>query len=238
MISIPLNRLRSAFCTALFVVALTTLNACGASSTESSGSWADMMQIAGRTYQLSIVDNQRATLQPADIGPAYSTIRSQVAGHTEPEYILKDGDATFLKAGTVVYEVKGYAPTFRLAAKRDEQFLLFEVLNNPMTQQGAILLDIAGKVQTIIIRGDTDGAPEVARVTDIQQVDKLVNLLVQAPVDKDARATGEHLYILEFQLKDGTAVTRVYNLESNLLAGGIMPAPEFQSGIEQALRKD
>ena len=52
----------------------------------------------------------------------------------------KDGDAAFLDIGTRVYTVKGYLPTFRLAAYLDGVLQLYEADTNPCARTGADLL--------------------------------------------------------------------------------------------------
>jgi hypothetical protein len=177
-------------------------------------------------------------LEAADLGPAYATIQFQVAGNAPFGYLMKDGDTTLLPTGTTVYRIKGYAPTFYLAAERDGQLVLYELLIEPGARQGSDFLDIGGKVREIVVRQPYEG--ERGRITDPQQVNRLVDLLLQAPVSGATEAPGEHIYVLDFHLQDGTEVSREYNHDANFLASGIpgrgiTPPPEFLPEIEKVV---
>jgi hypothetical protein len=59
-------------------------------------------------------------------------VRCKLADHIveEPGGQL-DGDAAYLDPGTAVYAVRGYRPSFRLAARREGKPVLFEAAENP-----------------------------------------------------------------------------------------------------------
>ncbi len=177
-------------------------------------------------------------LEAADLGVPYATIQFQAAGNTSFGYLVKDGDATLLPAGTIIYEIKGCDPTFYLVAERDGQLVLYELLIDPGARQGSDFLDIGGKVWEIVVRQPYEG--ELGRITDPNQVNRLVELLLQAPVSAVTQAPGQRIYVLDFHLQDGTVVSREYNYDANFLASGIpgrgiTPPPEFQTELEQAL---
>lgn len=53
----------------------------------------------------------------SDLGPVFATVTFKLDGNVHDlGYCGQDGDAAFLNARTKVYRVKGYSPTFRLAA--------------------------------------------------------------------------------------------------------------------------
>lgn len=109
-------------------------------------SWAfDFVRFHGITYS----DQQNGVgrlLTPVDLGPVFDTVRFRILG-TPCEYQpsgpgcrRSEGVALSLQVGTAVYLVKGYPPTFRLAAYRNGVPVLFEAVTNPRARQGGQLL--------------------------------------------------------------------------------------------------
>ena len=81
-----------------------------------------------------------------DIGDVFAKTRCKLAEKvTDPEYDLRDGDATFLKPGTALYEVEGYDPTFRLAARRRGDWVIYQAERVPDAQTGQDLLRHPGQ---------------------------------------------------------------------------------------------
>jgi hypothetical protein len=168
----------------------------------------------------------------------FATVRFKLDGNVhDPGYHAKDGDAAFLNAGTRVYLVKGYSTTFRLVASSNNSLLLFEADTNPNAKKGADLLDLAGKVQYIGVNSEQDGTTELAAIKDPKQVTNLVSMVLGAPVDQNHASKGGTRYFLVFHLKDGTAVTRAYFLDTGELARGILLPKAFGFAVEQALKK-
>jgi hypothetical protein len=155
----------------------------------------------------------------------------------DPSYNdLHDGNAAFLPVGTVLYAVKGYAASFRVAARRNGQILLYEADSNPAARKGGDLLDIAGKVSKFSIDSDTgDGTNEIASISERASVARLVELVLASRVDQDSDAGhAGNRYFLIFWLDDGTAVMRAYFRDSGEVSRGILTPREFQTSIEQA----
>ena len=78
--------------------------------------WADVLKFDGITYLATHSDVGRP-LKKEDLGPKVAEVRFRLQGNVnDPEYRTKNGDAGYLDPGTPVYVVKGYDPSFRLAA--------------------------------------------------------------------------------------------------------------------------
>ena len=177
-------------------------------------------------------------LTDQELGTSYGRVRCMLSDlQFDSSYNeLQDGNAAFLPPGSVVYRVKGYAPYFRLAARRNAQLLIYEADSNPTARRGGDLLDLSGKVFTISVDSDTgDGTNEIAAITDMSEVDKLVGMVLAAPVNQrtDAGHAGTR-YFLVFHLIDGTAVIRAYFRDTGELSRGILTPPEFRAAIEGA----
>ena len=174
----------------------------------------------------------RATLVPCSL-----IVRFKLDGNVQtPSYHAQNGDAAFLAAGTPVYTVHGYKPTFRLAAYELGRLALFEAYTNPRARRGADLLDLAGKVRFIGINSPQDGTTQIAAITSPAQVAPLVAQVLNAPVVSGLSNPSGRQYFIRFHLQDGTAVTRSYWTRSGELAPGIRVPQPFQRAITQTVR--
>jgi hypothetical protein len=223
---------------ALVLVLSLVLAAC-ASQPSSNGvqiDWVDFIRFGGITYTTSPVGAGHA-LNASDLGSVFATVSFKLEGNVQdPGYQSKDGDAAFLNPGTKVYVVKGYNPTFRLAAYQNGTIHLYESDTNPHAKVGADLLDIGGKVLYIGINSDQDGTTELAAVKDSKQISMLVDMILKAPVNQNYQSKGSKRYFIDFHLLDGTSVIRAYWPDSGELSRGILLPPAFATAIKQALR--
>jgi hypothetical protein len=152
------------------------------------------------------------------------------------ENVYRDGDASLLEAGTPVYSVAGYAPGFRLAAKQEQKLVIYQVSRNPDAKKGADLLDIEGKVERISVK-EVDGAAELGSITERQQIEELVQLVLEAPVIDIVSQinSGAPEFTLSFHLLDGTEVGGFFWLNSGVLSPpGIELPEEFSDAILNA----
>ena len=196
--------------------------------------WVDFIRFGGITYSASPVPGR--PLVANDLGPVFATVKFKLDGNVQdPNYQSKDGDAAFLNPGTKVYTVKGYKPTFRLAAYRNGLIELYESDTNPHAKVGADLLDIGGKVLYIGINSEQDGKTELAAIKDSKQVADLVTMVLKAPVNQNYRSQGSSQYFIAFHLQDGTSVIRAYWPDSGELSRGILLPTAFGAAIKQAL---
>ncbi len=201
--------------------------------------WISFVHSGGIDYATPVERNGRA-LTPADLGPRVATVCFQVADHVEvPTYRVKDGDAAFLTPRTPLYAVRGYRPTFRLAARQEGQLTLFEVDSNPGARRGGDLFDIGGKVRYIGVNSEVDGTTELAAIRDPRTVQALVDQILTAPVAwrlTDADERGPQ-YFLAFHLTDGTAVIRSFWTSSGALAPGVLLPPAVGTAVRGAVAR-
>jgi hypothetical protein len=202
---------------------------CGLHQANTHIDWVDFVRFGGITYLANF--HAGRDIQQTDIGPQFATVRHTLSGTVnDPNYQTEDGAAAYIAAGSPVYRVNGYAPTFRLAADRGGRFMLYEADTNPHAKTGADLLDIGGKVRSITVN-DESGTSErtVVTITDPQKVRALMALLLAAPVDQTHEAGNGPQYFLTFALKDGTQVIRAYFPESHDVERGIIVPAAFVS---------
>jgi hypothetical protein len=190
----------------------------------------DFVKLNGITYLSDLRNDEIDT----DGLSFYSEVRNRLRENIPFGYQLKDGDAAFLDAGTPVYTISGYAPTFRLAAMREGKWYIYEANTNPGARRGSDLLDIGGKVKYIAINSHVDGS-QLGLIRDESVVNELVNMILEAPVEQTSAIPGSVQYFLEFHLKDGTASTSSYVLDANTLNRGIKLPNEFREIVMDAL---
>lgn len=218
----------------LFVLWLT---GCALPFQPSHVEWVDFIQVERITYLVATNHVGRAPTE-SDLGLVYARVKRNVVEsvHTT-NYQPKDGDAAFLAPGTAIYMVRGYAPTFRLAARLEGHLVFYEADTNPDARTGADLLDIGGKVTSIGVNSAQDGVTELTAITDSRQVDNLVSLVLAARVNQGQVEVKGPDYIIAFHLQDGTAVVRAYWRQTGELARGIQLPPEFGVAVQQAVSK-
>jgi hypothetical protein len=78
------------------------------------GEYVDFLRFDGRTYF-----GRSASISASQLGPVVARVRCSLTAADDPSRTppqIIDGTASFLRAGTPVYAVRGYSPTCRLAA--------------------------------------------------------------------------------------------------------------------------
>jgi hypothetical protein len=192
-------------------------------------------------------------LAEADLGPEHFRVNQMLsAGAKGPDYRTTDGDSAFVPAGEPVYSVKGYATMFRLAARHDGRLVLYEADSNPAAKTGRDLLDIEGKVVGIALVSGKDGRTILGRITERSRIDELLRLVLSAPVDQNpplaspspprtplATPTSpiqripDYGFSVAFQLADGSATQRRYDIENGVLHRGVFVAGAFRSAVQE-----
>ncbi|HEY8823570.1 MAG TPA: hypothetical protein VIP07_01670 [Candidatus Limnocylindria bacterium] len=191
-------------------------------------------------------------LVEADLGPEHFRVKQMLSGESKGiDYRTADGDSAFVPAGEPVYSVKGYATTFRLAARHNGELVLYEADSNPAAKTGRDLLDLEGKVVGIALVSGKDGQTILGRITERSRIDELVRLVLSAPVDQNPPLaspspprtplpvptptfqTPDYGFSVAFQLVDGSATQRRYDIESGVLHRGIYVAGTFRSAMQE-----
>jgi hypothetical protein len=171
----------------------------------------DFVQVGGTIYDAGYRTPAGRGLRDADLGAQVATVRCKLADHQlEEQGRYLDGDAAYLEPGTPVHAVKGYRPSFRLAARREGRLLLFEAFENPRARTWGDLLDLDGKVARITI--GTGDARQLAAITNQAEVDRLVRRLLDSPRGTAGSCVDHGNVLLTFHLADDTATSLGYNL--------------------------
>jgi hypothetical protein len=201
----------------------------------------DLVVLDGSTYYRAA---EGRPAENVDLQSVVGKVKSRLPANEGGYERLKDGDATYLEPGASLHAVRGYDPSFRIAARTDGAWGLYEVFENPDAEGTAELLDIEGKAEFVSVRDwpTIDVAEEVHPVRYPKGVASLVEAVVEAPLVRISEEPGK--YHLAFRLEDGTESVRRYEPDSGelYLSGGESPSgvvlPEkFQDEIRQALRE-
>ena len=226
----------------LFLLGLISCGSLSSGSGSSGGQnvmidWVNSLRFHGITYLATSIRPQDG-LPPGKLGPLFGTVQFKLDGNVhDPNYQMKDGDSAYLAAGTPVYIVKGYKPTFRLAAHFAGHIQLYEVDTNPQARTGADLLDIGRKVLFIGINSGQDGVTQRGAIKDLHKVTSMVNMILASPVDANRIGQETLTYFVDFHLLDGTSVLRAYWLDAGVMQRGILLPKAFGEAIRQAIVK-
>ena len=196
--------------------------------------WVHFVKFEGIMY---LANRRGGVVSVDDLGAERYRIAFRLQDYAGGGYRSQDGDAAYLAPGTPIFELKRYTPKFRLAAVVDGEVTLFEADTNPAARTGADLLDIRGRVRSIGINSPQDARTELASIDDPEVVERLVEIVLSAPVDQSYRNGSDERYFIAFHLEDGTAVIRSYWLGSGELHRGMMTPPSFRVSVLQALAR-
>ena len=177
--------------------------------------YADAVHLGGRDY-LSAGEQTGRSVRQARLGTVLCSIAAIGPGSG---YLLQDGDATYLPAGTTLWSVRGLPSWFRVVTQTGR---IYDSAVAADVRRGADVLPLSGQVASIELVG-VDGG--VRRLTDPATVAAAVDGIVAAP----AHAAGIWMYDyageLRFRLRDGTTVVRQWDPGRRLIIGNIeLPA--------------
>ena len=207
---------------------------------QASYGWHLIMKFDDVTYAVLESHEAGRPLREDDLGPKFAEVRHDVSDEG-PGYRTRDGDAAYLEPGTPVYEVSGYAPSFRLAARQRGNLTLYEAVSNPQAQVGADLLDIEGRVSSISVTHGEDVGQVLAAFESPEEVGPLVRGLMHTPVQRlDPDHFGlRNAYHVVFHLEDGTAAVREYRTDTGMMGShgstAIVTPESFRKTIRGSL---
>jgi hypothetical protein len=116
-----------------------------------------------------------------------------------------DGTAPRLAPGDDIHAVRGYATTFRLAARRANEFVSYQVWCDDEAEVGADLFDIYDRVNRISVTADLSEASGFTVIEDRAMIVRLVGMLLEGrviPEELSSMAPITHQLI--FHLDDGS----------------------------------
>lgn len=198
----------------------------------------DFVQHAGIFYSaVPAYPNVGRSITDTELGPELFRVKNNLSvSSCDPWHQAVDGDSAYVPAGEPVFAVKGYAPTFRVAAHHERRLVLYEADSNPAARRGADLMDIEGKVKSIALFDQKSGRLPVSRLTEKSRVDDLVRVVAGASVDPNISPACAHpgdCVQLGFELIDGTASIRNYDRINGILWRGIKVGGAFTVAVDE-----
>jgi hypothetical protein len=191
---------------------------------------------------------QNAPLALEDLGPVVGQVvtnwideNNEINYPNEPCYWnTPDGTAPRLAPGDDVHAVRGFATTFRLAARHEGELFSYQVWCNDEAQVGADLFDIYDRVTRISVTADLSESSGFAVIEDPATVARLVGMLLEGeviPEELSSMAPVTHQMI--FQLDDGSTF-RASAAPGEVLWGlGAVAVPaEFTETLDRAWASD
>ncbi|MEO7981726.1 MAG: hypothetical protein ABI807_12655, partial [Sporichthyaceae bacterium] len=111
--------------------------------------WVDFVRVHGRVYSRAVA-TPGSTVDAADVAAVDSHVVCRIADVVgDPGYRARDGDASFLPAGTELHRFGSADPRLRLTANVDGEWLVYEVSEVDGARSGADLLDLGAGVASI-----------------------------------------------------------------------------------------
>ena len=201
----------------------------------------DFLRFNGAVYLSTVYlaeNSSRASDTPIgsqNLGPAVGqVVTNWIDGNDTAAYPNEpcfwdapDGTAPLLAPGDTIYAVRGYATTFRLAARHDDGFVSYQVWCNDDAQVGADLFDIYGRVERISVTADVSETRGFALIEDQAIITDLVGMVLEGkviPEELSSMAPVTHQMIIH--LEDGTTFRASAAPEEFLWGLGAVSVPE------------
>ena len=218
------------------------LTACSNASESKEGvsdmiGWCDFIKFNDITYISYREAGLKLTKEDLDkeLYKVKFNVLNNVHDHT---YKIKNGDAAFLPVNTKVYSIKGYKSDFYLAIINSKGDILLYVVDDPKAQKGEDLLDIRDKVESISIKNkgeEKNELKDIGSITDKTMIDKIVDMILKAPVDVRPREFNNDRYFIELHLKSGINLGYWYYVDTGDYYYGIILPKEFAEIINKAV---
>lgn len=178
--------------------------------------------LAAPPSSLRLGDVLYERLEPAEAterGPLVGRVERLVSDNLDKTGYdwLGNGDSNHLEPDTPIYAAKGYDPAFRVVARGDEGWTLYEVTANRSAERVTELLDIGGKTNLVGVSGDYQAAGEEAYpFRRPGETMAFVDAVLGAPLVR-VSADYSHVRSLVFKLEDGTQTVCFYEPDSGEL---------------------
>ncbi|MCM3757340.1 hypothetical protein M3197_07535 [Sporosarcina aquimarina] len=194
--------------------------------------WADVIMINDIKYGSDIIQEQENT--HPETGDSLGKVTYMLDGHACSSHKLKNDEATYVSAGTPVYEVKGYKPEFRVFADGR----VFQVIDNPNAETLGDLADIQGKVTKISIRSDDD---TLLGELDTEQTETFLKeylaLAYKGNIDPKNESDRNNRVFIYFQLEDGSTFHTIYLIDENIFGYGAYGNQKTKGIIEEIVKE-
>ena len=210
----------------------------------------DFVRFNGAVYLSTVYlaeNSSRASyspISPQELGPAVGEVvtnwidGTDAAAHpNEPCFWdVPDGTAPLLAPGDEIYAVRGYATTFRLAARHDDGIVSYQVWCSDNAEVGADLFDVYDRVERISVTADHSESSGFAVIEDQAIIASLVGMLLEGKViPEELSSTAPITHQLIIHLDDGSTFRASAAPEEFLWGSGAVAVPaEFTETLDRA----
>lgn len=199
--------------------------------------WVDMLMIDDIKYEHHFPEPvDEIHLITIDKGRELGKVTYEMADSACSNHKMQNGDATYLKEGTIIYEIKGY-PTSLIVAAND---VVYVVNTNKQAKTAGELYPMDKLVKNIYIESTEDGK----RMITFSQSSKDKFLAafyelkledVQSLIDRD-KLEGTRVF-LEVELNNGASFRQLYWADSNTFHNGAIGNDEIKEIIHYEVSK-
>lgn len=187
--------------------------------------WVDFVKWDGTTYSMNYdSDSESIQWQKAQ---KLGEVRFTLDGNAGVNHKTKDGDASYLPEGTEIYAIEGYSPDFRVFASGR----MFEVSEPAHAETLGSFLDVAGKVERVILQSPIDGsfAGEFAE----EHAELFIEHLLALPYEASyTQSEGEPVFFA-LQLNDGSLTSSVYWEDTGYITYGAAADEQIKNILEK-----
>lgn len=164
------------------------------------------------------IDNPEEPLPPESLGEEIGRVGYTLADDACTDYVMKNGDATFLPAGTPIYAMRDYDSDFRVFAEGR----IFQVNKNPHAKTIGDLYDIEGKVLKISRTSGQDGSHmwDFSAEDTENFISDMLSLKYVGFDEIYKNNPPENSIFLNIHLQDGTSFVTTYGPKANTLTTG------------------
>jgi hypothetical protein len=211
--------------------------ACERTEATADVDWVDFLQLGGRTYHRTESTDPAQQLGDEQVGEVVAVTRCRIAGAVhDPSYVLRDGDAAYLRPGTRIHAVVGFDTGARVAADVAGTMEVYDVQQAPGAEHGEDLYgDLASNVTAIAVNSDEDGVTTVGRITDEGEVRELTTMVQRAPIAEVAAPGGTGLHLaFEFEHAPPLVLVLAVDGEVAYLANQLAVPDAFVDAIRDA----
>lgn len=187
--------------------------------------WVDFVKWDGSTYSMNYdSDSEDRQWQKAQ---KLGEVRFTLDGNAGVNYKTKDGDASYLPKGTEIYAIEGYSPAFRILAGGR----MFEVSEPARAETLGSFLDVAGKVERVILQSPVDGS--FAGEFSEENANLFIEHLLALPYEADHMQSEGDPVFFAIQLKDGSLTSSVYWEDTGYITYGAAADEQIKNILEK-----
>ncbi|WP_318617568.1 hypothetical protein [Sporosarcina sp. YIM B06819] len=193
--------------------------------------WVDMLMIDDIKYEHHFPEPVDEILPLIiDKGRELGKVTYEMADSACSNHKMQNGDAAFLKKGTIIYEIKGY-PTSLIVAANDDVYV---ANTNKQAKAAGELYPMDKLVKNIYIESTEDGKrmhtfPQSSKDKFLAAFYALKLEDVQSLIDRN-KLEGTRVF-LEIELNNGTSFRQLYWSDSNTFHNGAIGNDEIKEII-------